>query len=314
MLLAASALAGCTSPHGSLPAAFTTRAARPTGGSRREDPPLSEPGSGDSRLVVLGEPEPIAFDDGQVRAAQVVTETATPVHVPCAEAADTWWQQDRAEFLEMLRQDVESIFTCRNAITLSVAAGASFAIHETLDDDIAENTAKNPNRWGKVQDVIGGIGNPLHHLAAASGLYAYSLLTNDEDTHELSKTLFDAVAITAVSTTFLKYLANTERPNGDSHGWPSGHTASSMAFAAVLDEYYGCRVGIPAYILAGLVAWERIDDREHDLADVVFGAALGYVIGHSVAARHRSLVGGFEVQPFVDPASGATGVGLERSF
>jgi membrane-associated phospholipid phosphatase len=110
----------------------------------------------------------------------------------------------------------------------------------------------------------------------------------------------------------------TVAPNGqrDAFGgaWPSGHTSSSFAFAAVLDEYYGPKVGIPAYILAGLVGWERIDDREHDLSDVVFGAALGYVIGRTVSERHHREFCGFEMQPYVDPWTGTTGLALERRF
>jgi hypothetical protein len=165
-----------------------------------------------------------------------------------------------------------------------------------------------------VQDLIGGIGNPAHHLAAVSGLYAYSLWSDDVETHELSKSLFSAVAITGVSTTILKAAANTTRPNGEPGGWPSGHTSSSMAVAAVLDEYYGHSAGIPAYLLAGLVAWERIDDREHDLSDVVFGAALGYVIGRSVAEEHQLRFGQLSLEPFVDPWTGTSGVAIERRY
>jgi hypothetical protein len=139
-------------------------------------------------------------------------------------------------------------------------------------------------------------------------LYAYSLLSQDEESHELSKALFSAVGITTLSTTLLKYAANTTRPNGDPHGWPSGHTSSSVAFATVLDQYYGHRIGIPAYMFAGLVAWERIDDREHDLSDVVFGAALGYVIGRTVASEHQMRFGLLEIEPYVDPASGVAGI------
>jgi hypothetical protein len=198
--------------------------------------------------------------------------------------------------------------------TLAVAGGISFAFHETIDDDIAAATSKHPHRWGDVQDVIAGIGNPLHHLAFASGMYAYSLLADDAESSEVSRSLFNATALSTVSTSLLKFAANTRRPNGDPRGWPSGHTASSVAFAAVLNEYYGPWVGIPAYTMAGLVAWERIDDREHDLSDVFFGAAVGYVIGRTVATQHRARFCGFQVESYVDPGSGATGLGLQRHF
>ena len=219
-----------------------------------------------------------------------------------------------------LWQDLDSLWTRDNVLVLLAAGGASWAIHETLDDDVADNTGRHPHRWGDIQNVIAGIGNPPHHFAAIAGLYAYSLRYQDEEVHELSKSLFNAVALTGGATVLLKVCSGTgtRAPNNepDSFGgsWPSGHTSSSFAFASVLDEYYGPKVGIPAYILAGLVGWERIDDREHDLSDVVFGAALGYVIGKTVAREHHERFYGVEVQPYLDPVTGTSGVAFERRF
>ena len=108
--------------------------------------------------------------------------------------------------------------------------------------------------------------------------------------------------------------ANSDAPNGESLGWPSGHTASSFTMAAVLDEYYGPWVGLASYGLAGLVSFSRIDDREHDLSDVIFGAALGYSIGKVVAAQHHRDSSGVTLLPLLDPVEGTTGVALEKQF
>jgi hypothetical protein len=266
--------------------------------------------------VVLGAPEAIAPAD--------VDDQATADCGPLQCQHQSWWWRDASQFLEVFCDDVESLFISRrvshprplleNVGTLAIAGGVSFALHETVDDDVAEFTAEHPNRWGKMQDVIGGLGNPLHHMAAAGGIYAYSLMREDVAANELGKAMFNASAIATLSTTFLKFIANTERPNGDPRGWPSGHSASTVAVAAVLDEYCGHKVGIAAYALAGLVAWERIDDREHDLSDVVFGAALGYVIGRTVASEHGARFAGFECAPYIDHNSGATGISFERPF
>jgi len=216
--------------------------------------------------------------------------------------------------------DLECAFNDRNLCVLLIAGGASYLVHETLDDEVEEGFHNHRNRWGKGQEFFAAIGNPGHHFAAIGGMYFYSLHTQDAELHDLSKTMFNAVAITGLTTVTLKATIgrNTEAPNGEGDpfvgAWPSGHTSSAFTVAAVLDEYYGPKIGIPAYILAGLAGWERIDDGEHDLSDVVFGAVLGHVIGKSVAANHLARVCGMECQPLIDPVSGTTGVAFERRF
>jgi hypothetical protein len=222
--------------------------------------------------------------------------------------------QDRGEFLSDLVSDTKELFTWRNGMILLVGAGASVGIHDGLDDEVARDTLGHEQRWGDIDGFFKAAGNPLTHLSAAAGLYAYSLWENDAELHDLSKTLIDVVAIDAAATNILKVAANTRRPNGDPWGFPSGHVSSSVAVAAVLDEYYGHAVGIPAYLFAGLVAWERIDDREHDLSDVVFGALLGFVIGQTIGADHHTKFCGLECIPYVDPVTSAPGLALEREF
>ena len=74
----------------------------------------------------------------------------------------------------------------------------------------------------------------------------------------------------------------------------------------MLDEYYGLQAGLPAYALAGLIGWSRLDERDHDLSDVVFGAALGFVIGKSVARDHLYGDSRVRLLPYVHPTDGTT--------
>ena len=75
-------------------------------------------------------------------------------------------------------------------------------------------------------------------------------------------------------------------------------------------------MGLPAYAVAGLVAWRMMDDGDHWASDVLFGATLGWVVGHTVARRHASLeIAGFEVLPyFGNDETPAIGISLAREF
>src|ERR1043166_6383971 len=104
-------------------------------------------------------------------------------------------------------------------------------------------------------------------------------------------------------------------PNGEWGTSPSGHTSSTFCIASVLHEAYGPAVGIPMYALGTLVAIERLDDREHYFSDVVFGAVMGTVIGHSVASGRDPEFFGWKVIPYADPRDGgSTGIALYKSF
>jgi membrane-associated phospholipid phosphatase len=76
------------------------------------------------------------------------------------------------------------------------------------------------------------------------------------------------------------------RPNGtrqSGFSFPSGHATVTFAAATVLQRRLGYRAGIAAYAIASYVAASRLHDNRHYLSDVVFGAAMGIVIGRSVA-------------------------------
>lgn len=86
----------------------------------------------------------------------------------------------------------------------------------------------------------------------------------------------------------LKLSVDARRPNGGPYSFPSGHTATAFAGATVLSRHYGLRVGLAAYALAGCTALARMEDRRHHLADVLFGAGLGWSLGHLACNRQRN--------------------------
>ena len=217
----------------------------------------------------------------------------------------------------IIEDSKETFLRADNLTVLLLAGGASIAMHNSdADDNIAGNFERHQTFNGFAGESLNVIGCPGTHFAATGLWYAISANNQDEFNKERAWTMMTALSITGLVTVGLKGVRHNVTPNGKSWAWPSGHTSSSFAAASVLDEFYGPRVGIPAYALAALVGYRMMDESDHWASDVVFGAALGWVVGHSVAGKHKKLeVAGFEVLPFTASSDGPVmGVSLVKQF
>ena len=204
-----------------------------------------------------------------------------------------------------------------NLTALLLAGGASIAMHNSdADDNIAGNFERHGVFQGFTDESLDVIGNPGTHFAATGLWYVLSAQNQDEFNRERAWTMMTALSVTGMTTVGLKAIRDNKTPNGKNWAWPSGHTASSFTVASVLDEFYGPNVGIPAYVLASLVAWRMMDTGDHWGSDVVFGATLGWVVGHTIAGKHKQLeIAGFKVLPYVGNANGpVVGVNLVKRF
>ena len=204
-----------------------------------------------------------------------------------------------------------------NMTALLLAGGASLAMDKSnADDKIARNFERHRSFHGFRDEAFYVVGGPVFHFAAAGFWYAVGAERSDEFNKERAWTMVKALSVTSLTTTGLKAAVNDEAPNHKRWAWPSGHTSSSFTAASVLDEFYGPRVGIPAYGLACVVAWRMMDAGDHWASDVVFGATLGWVVGHSIAGKHKiPEAAGFEVLPYASAnKDSVTGVMLVKRF
>jgi membrane-associated phospholipid phosphatase len=197
-----------------------------------------------------------------------------------------------------------SFGNAQNLAVLAVAFGADRVARNNLDRDIRDEFRTEKGSLAETGDFGSVIGNPTLHVGLALGWYAWAVNERDAKNYAFSKTMTEALVVNALATGLLQVSMDTRAPNDEYWGWPSGHMSSSMCFASVIHEYYGWQAAVPLYLLAGYSGASRLQDREHDFSDLVFGAALGWVVGHSIVKGELPQVAGFTVLPY-----GGNGVG-----
>ena len=80
-------------------------------------------------------------------------------------------------------------------------------------------------------------------------------------------------------------------PMPSSTSFPSGHSASAMAFATGVGQVFPA-AGVPIHALAGLVAYSRVHTGVHYPGDVIVGSLIGAVLAQVTAHaldHHRAL-------------------------
>ncbi|MFH2054574.1 MAG: hypothetical protein ABIJ61_01335, partial [bacterium] len=95
-----------------------------------------------------------------------------------------------------------------------------------------------------------GLGEALYPVTASTALWAVGRLSHSNSLGDLGSDLLRAQAINGIVTLSLKVAINRRRPNGGPYSYPSGHTTSAFAIAAVIYRDCGRTWGIPAFVLA----------------------------------------------------------------
>ncbi|OHB58575.1 MAG: hypothetical protein A2Y12_08095 [Planctomycetes bacterium GWF2_42_9] len=226
---------------------------------------------------------------------------------------------DAKAYPKAVFEDAKKTFINRdNILLLLLAGGGSIAFRETgIDDRAADHFSENGKMSKDLDKLIDVAGCPGTHFAAAGIWYLIAANKKDDVNLQRSWIMFKALSINGAMTLTLKAAVRDHSPNDKDWAWPSGHTSSSFCAAAVLDEFYGPKIGIPAYMGAGLVGYRMMESGDHWASDVLFGAVLGYIVGHTVAGPNKELtLGGFKIQPMVTSlhSSPAAGIGLEKRF
>jgi membrane-associated phospholipid phosphatase len=152
------------------------------------------------------------------------------------------------------------------------------------------------------------VGAATTQLAGAFATYSIGRMTGNPKVALIGADLVRAQFVSQTMTQVIKFSAGRTRPDGTTLSFPSGHSASAFATAAVLQRHLGWKAGIPAYGVAAYVAASRIQMKRHYLSDVAFGAAIGMVAGRTVT------IGRGDARFAVSPAAAPGGAGVNFTW
>ena len=219
---------------------------------------------------------------------------ATLALLPAAAGAQTPDEPNVASrFVRDVARDYKNFLSVENAEIFTLGAAAAGGAH-AADEPVANWVqTTQPSSW------VGGneYGSQWVHIPVAIAWWAIAGMAGSEKNADAGRDLLRA-QLSVVSWSYaIKYVADRTRPNGDPRGFPSGHASTSFASAMVLQEHYGWKLGVPAFLLAGYTAGSRVIANQHFTSDVVFGAAVGIASGRTVTIHMRDTRVSFAPMP-----------------
>ncbi len=208
------------------------------------------------------------------------------------------------ELPRTIARDFRNLVTTKeNLLFAAAGAGAAWA-GSSQDDRIVESRFNSEVREETTLDHIFEpgyhVGGGAVQIGGACATYGLGMLMHNTEAQALGADLVRAQFVSGCITLGLKKAVGRTRPDRSSDAsFPSGHTSGTFATATVLYRRYGPRTGIPAFLLAGYVGGSRLNESQHYLSDVIAGAALGFIVGHTISRDHEQ--GRLGVYPTLSP-------------
>ena len=240
-------------------------------------------------LLVVLVPVNVLAQDGPPPADQPL-----PPQDPPVAAAEEAAKPDRG-FLSTLGHnlvdDVKHMPRWNSVYWLAGGGALALAVHP-VDNDINAHF---------VNSTTDSLWTPGHIIGSTpvilGGSFAAYLIGRGRDMPRLSHIGMDEIEATILAEAViegLKVAVRRDRPpqtdgqQSKTYSFPSGHAGLTFAAATVLQQHLGYKAAIPTYAVASYVAMSRLHDNRHYASDVIFGAALGIVIGRSVTWHGRN--------------------------
>lgn len=223
--------------------------------------------------------------------------------------AETAPQEDVSlgHFLGAVWDDVRALPTWENTWWLLGGTALTVGVYQFEDPDGVAH-ALNKGAWDGISDFGNIWGDIRVQAPLALGTWGIGSWAGNREVAGFGFDLSRGLLLTYATTSLIKAGVNRTRPNGDDYSFPSGHTASAFTTAGVVTQRYGGWLGGISLGLGALTALGRMEDMKHYASDVVAGAAIGWIIGRTVARDDPPDETAWQVVPF------GNGLAMIKSF
>lgn len=197
-----------------------------------------------------------------------------------------------SRLVRTIGRDLKAMASPESLTILGVGGALAFSV-TPFEEDLTHAAACSTflkttyGSWAKVS------GEEYVQVGTALATYVTGRIADQPRVTQLGRDLMEAQLMSALVTQALKFATDRTRPDGELRSFPSGHASATFSTAAVLQRHFGWKGAIPGYAAATLISGSRLQANSHYASDVIFGAALGIVVGRSatldIAGRRFSM-------------------------
>jgi membrane-associated phospholipid phosphatase len=229
-----------------------------------------------------------------------------------ANAPLEWVAPDFRQFPRVLGWNfTRGLFSKPNILPFVAGAGGALIV-SNWDEEISNKLRDDDGGFGQAGYWVG---RPLVSMAAVGTLLVATPFTDNAKFRSFSFTMAQSLIVDNVLVHAAKLAVGRERPDGSSdQSFYSGHTSNSFMWAAAIEDHFGWKAGIPAYVVASLVGVSRVTSGSHWASDVIFGAAMGIISGKTAGRGTRHSVGDREIAVLPILGRGHRGVSVRIAF
>ena len=187
----------------------------------------------------------------------------------------------------------------RGATAAAVLVGAALVVDDEIADAVQRNDSHAMDSVTEAVEPFGG----GHADKVIAGFLLYGVAAKNQRATNIAFDAFvSSILASKVITPALKEITDRERPNGGTaDAFPSNHATNAFAVASAIAVHYDDKPWVKwaAYGLASGVGLSRIYREGHWTSDVIAGAAIGTLVGHTVAKTNRDERAKWTVAPVV---------------